>query len=128
MGVHDAFYKRRSHKFAGDSVGTPFVNGPDWANMTPVHDRIRINHYWTKSYEEWLSKRNRGRADEANTTRPVAAYWEFGRWFGNNNTLIDKYVNVVKMKMRQRTKCGEEKQVVHDRGTIGMLGAQRQRD
>lgn len=33
-----------------------------WRNRTPVYDRIRINHYAVRSYEEFLEKKGRGRA------------------------------------------------------------------
>lgn len=33
-----------------------------WRDRKPVHDRIRINHYAVKSYEEFMEKKGRGRA------------------------------------------------------------------
>jgi hypothetical protein len=44
--------------------------GNEITNASGIHDNIsydviRINHYYTKSHEEWLEKVNRGRADHA---------------------------------------------------------------
>lgn len=56
---HFAIYLKGFH--AIDEHGNPVVLSP--FNKRNTVDRIRINHYFTKSREEWLEKRNRGRAD-----------------------------------------------------------------
>lgn len=56
-GCHEA--ARMSGKVV-DSHGIPLTKGR--GDRTPQQDVIRINHYAIKSYEEFLSKRARGRA------------------------------------------------------------------
>ena len=36
---------------------------PEWYNPISEFHKMRINHYFTKSKEEWISRRSRGRAD-----------------------------------------------------------------
>ena len=57
IGCHEA--ARLSGK-AADSHGVPLAKG--FRDRKPQQDVIRINHYAIKSYEEFLSKRARGRA------------------------------------------------------------------
>lgn len=57
IGCHEA--ARLSGK-AADSHGVPLTKG--FRDRKPQQDVIRINHYAIKSYEEFLSKRTRGRA------------------------------------------------------------------
>lgn len=57
IGCHEA--ARLSGK-AADSHGVPLTKG--FRDRKPQQDVIRINHYAIKSYEEFLSKRARGRA------------------------------------------------------------------
>jgi hypothetical protein len=67
----------------------------------PIYHRIRINHYWTKSYEEWLIKRARGKA----STGEIREEWEWGpysRPWGNGDTLIDKYIPLIKERLKAR--------------------------
>ena len=56
-GCHEA---ARISGVAGDSHGMPLKRG--FRDRQPIQDVIRINHYAIKSYEEFLSKRARGRA------------------------------------------------------------------
>lgn len=56
-GCHEA---ARISGRATDSHGVPVTKGR--GDREPQHDVIRINHYAIKSYEEFLSKRARGRA------------------------------------------------------------------
>lgn len=65
IGCHEA--ARLSGK-AADSHGVPLTKG--FRDRKPQQDVIRINHYAIKSYEEFLSKRARGRA-RANSLRDM---------------------------------------------------------
>ncbi len=56
-GCHEA---ARISGIAVDSHGMPLKRG--FRDRQPIQDVIRINHYAIKSYEEFLSKRARGRA------------------------------------------------------------------
>ena len=57
VGCHEA---ARLSGRAADSHGLPIIK--NFRDRQPQQDVIRINHYALKSYEEFLSKRNRGRA------------------------------------------------------------------
>jgi hypothetical protein len=73
----------------------------DMRMIPPIHHRIRINHYWTKSYEEWLIKRARGKA----STGEIREEWEWGPYaqpWGNQDTLIDKYIPLIKERLKAR--------------------------
>lgn len=63
IGCHEA--ARINGKAAdshGDSVRIP------WRKRKPQHDVIKINHYAVRSYEEFMEKRNRGRASGPTTS------------------------------------------------------------
>ena len=57
IGCHEV---ARISGFTADSHGDPVKK--NFRNREPQQDVIRINHYAVKSYEEFLSKRARGRA------------------------------------------------------------------
>lgn len=57
IGCHEA---ARINGKAADGNGNQ-VRVP-WRNRKPVHDKIRINHYAVRSYEEFIEKKGRGRA------------------------------------------------------------------
>jgi hypothetical protein len=104
MEAHEAYYEPRLGRFSCDCNGTFFPGWVDWLDRRPVHSCLRINHYWTKSFEEWLGKWARGRAP-TNLTRNVNHYREFGKWFGYNDTMIDRYVPNVKRGLALRQPC-----------------------
>lgn len=70
-GCHEA---ARLSGRAADSHGTPLTKG--FRDRTPQQDVIRINHYAVKSYEEFLSKRARGRA-RINTLRDFSYFEKY---------------------------------------------------
>lgn len=70
-GCHEA--ARLSGKSA-DSHGKPLKKG--FRDREPQQDRIRINHYAVKSYEEFLAKRARGRA-RINTLRDYSYFDQY---------------------------------------------------
>ncbi len=57
---HYAVYRRRygAFTFSGERVEGAMSNTVDWSS-------VRLNHYFTKSYSEFLEKRSRGMADNA---------------------------------------------------------------
>lgn len=71
IGCHEA---ARISGFAADSHGTPLSKG--FRDRKPQQDIIRINHYAVKSYEEFLSKRARGRA-RINSMRDLSYFEQY---------------------------------------------------
>ncbi len=61
------------------------VDGTD--NFVAKTHRIRVNHYFTKSREEWLAKRQKGKADVAGL-RPVEEF----EWRDRNDVYDDTIV------------------------------------
>ena len=57
IGCHEA---ARINGKAADSDGNRVK--VSWRDREPVHDRIKINHYAVRSYEEFIEKKGRGRA------------------------------------------------------------------
>jgi hypothetical protein len=100
MGVHEAVYHGPG-MFARDCRGSLLTEWLPWHHRTAMHDCIRVNHYWTKSFEEWCIKRQRGRA-AGTVQREMNEYSYFGNWFGNNNTLMDRYIGDVKKRLAKR--------------------------
>jgi hypothetical protein len=105
MGVHEAFFGNRA-SFARDCRRTALRKWLPWDLRKAWHDCIHVNHYWTKSYEEWVKKRIRGRAMDT-AKRNNGMYELFGKRFGNTDTSMKKYVAVVKKRLarRRREKC-----------------------
>lgn len=58
LNPHFAIYKKKfaAYTVSGEKVEGPFTENVDWSGL-------RLNHYCTKSYEEFCAKRNKGRAD-----------------------------------------------------------------
>jgi hypothetical protein len=67
-----------------------------------VFDKIRINHYFTKSYEEFLLKRQRGMADHNMEVRPINDFYDHDRNEVKNDIIMDKYIPVIYKKLQQR--------------------------
>ena len=70
-GCHEA---ARLSGLAADSHGIPLKEG--FRDRVPQQDVIRINHYAVKSYEEFLSKRSRGRA-RVNSLRDMSYFEQY---------------------------------------------------
>jgi hypothetical protein len=105
MGVHEAVFRNRA-SFARDCRRTALMKWRPWDLRTALHNCIHVNHYWTKSYDEWTMKRQRGRAMDR-AKRNNAMYRLFGKRFGNTDKSMKKYVRVVKKRLagRKREKC-----------------------
>jgi hypothetical protein len=104
MQCHEAIYDRRHGAYSQDCNGTEFWRWVNWEDRTPIHHCMRVNHYWTKSFDEWLAKRARGRAPSTEV-RAVDDYQAFGRWFGNNNTAINPFIPNVHRGLARRKPC-----------------------
>lgn len=57
IGCHEA---ARINGKAADSNGNRVKIS--WRDRSPIHDKIKINHYAVRSYEEFIEKKGRGRA------------------------------------------------------------------
>jgi hypothetical protein len=99
--IHDAFY--RFGKYAVTTL-------KEKANVC-VYERIvtadkigkiRINHYFTKSYEEYLLKRQRGRATKKQEIRPVDAFYGHDRNEEKNDTIMERYIPLIYQNIQKR--------------------------
>jgi glycosyltransferase involved in cell wall biosynthesis len=67
----------------------------------PLHDKLRINHYFLKSYEEYLGKVKKGRSAVAKYLS-VDEFSSFDHNEIKNDTIMDKYIPLVKENIRRR--------------------------
>jgi hypothetical protein len=74
-----------------------------WENRRRLHDRMRINHYFAKSYQEFLQKIKRGRADRTDV-RTSDEWQPFATPFGNRDGLMNRHILVVKNSLILRLK------------------------
>jgi hypothetical protein len=96
---------RKTYSFIGAHEAVCFSGEIVDANKEPVRkpfferepllDKIRINHYAVKSYEEFLEKRSRGRARK-HKKRGLDFFDKYDKNDIANDTTMDKYV--VKLK------------------------------
>lgn len=63
------------HSFSGTKVAGAYLSEPEY-------DIIQLNHYWTKSLEEWTAKVNRPRGDGS-------AVLKYETFFSFNNVCIE---------------------------------------
>jgi hypothetical protein len=68
-----------------------------------VFDKIRINHYFTKSYAEFLLKRERRRAD-TDEKRSMQDFYAHDRNEEKNDAIMDKYIPVIYKNIYERYK------------------------
>jgi hypothetical protein len=96
IGAHEAVC------LSGKTVDTnkDSVDECFWWERTPLLDIIRINHYAVKSEEEFLEKRNRGRA-HSRKQRTMDYFTRFDRNEIENDRTMDKYVANIKNKLNQ---------------------------
>jgi hypothetical protein len=67
----------------------------------PLHDSLRINHYFLKSYEEFLTKIDKGRSAVADKLL-LEEFYQRDRNEIKNDPIMDKYIPIVKEKILQR--------------------------
>jgi hypothetical protein len=65
---------------------------------------MRINHYWTKSYEEFMGKIARGRA-AVSALRNINEWLPLSRPFGRNDTVMEPYAAYIKKNLMVRFTC-----------------------
>jgi hypothetical protein len=68
-------------------------------NRTPLHHKIRINHYATKSFEEFVSRIELGRASSPGKMRPQ----DFSDRDHNeikSDAIMDKYIPIIKNRLK----------------------------
>ena len=87
--VHTAIYFEGKYSVNANKE----ENNKFFLDRNAVFDKIRINHYFTKSYEEYLLKRNRGRADLVEL-RNIEDFFYFDK---NDiyDPVMDKYIAVL---------------------------------
>ena len=78
-----------------NSQGKP-MHGP---YTKPSHNKIRVNHYYTKSYEEHIARINKGKAD-GNTSSKVLEY-QPDLYSVDIDEPILKYLTKLKEKMKE---------------------------
>jgi hypothetical protein len=66
-----------------------------------VFNKLRINHYFIKSYEEFLQKRQRGKADHIDEKRPMRDFYDYDRNQEKNNPIMDMYIPVIYKKLKK---------------------------
>jgi hypothetical protein len=70
-------------------------------SLPPLHDVIRIHHYWTKSYEEWTMKRARGMVSSGRM-RSDDEWLTFQRPWGNIDSVMENYTEIVNKRLGLR--------------------------
>ena len=68
-------------------------------NFVDKVERIRINHYFTKSQEDWLLKRNKGLVAMADTYRPMEEFF----WRDKNDVYDDAIVRYRDSLLQNKT-------------------------
>jgi hypothetical protein len=70
----------------------------DYTLREPLHDKIRINHYFSKSYEEFLQKRNKGIVSNFDF-RTEEDFHRHDKNDIKNDTIMDKYAEEIKKRL-----------------------------
>lgn len=73
-----------------------------WQNRVPLIDKVRINHYFTKSYAEFLEKRERGIACLTSGLRLLDDFEKRDFNDVKNDPIMDQYIALVKRRMLER--------------------------
>ncbi len=83
------------HLFGAKKVNT---KGEDICGpfSKPDFDKIIINHYWTKSYEEYLERSKKGKADGC---IPIPLEYDEKYLSVDENNSTDRYLNLLKEKV-----------------------------
>lgn len=97
MVVHHALYRGG---FANDENGR---FRPGGMGEFPEIEKIRMNHYFGKSFEEFMQKRNRGQADRNfKDLRPITAFEYHNRNEIINDGTAEKYIRPIKEALKQK--------------------------
>ncbi len=96
MVVHHALYRGG---FAKDEVGR-IIAGPRGECSVK---KIRMNHYFGKSFEEFVQKRNRGKADNVfDDLRPFEDFEHHNRNEIKDDKTAEKYILPIKEALRKK--------------------------
>jgi hypothetical protein len=96
MNVHTPFYFRFAKAVNPDKK----VRKCHYKDVKSLYDKIRINHYFTKSYDECQLKYKRGRSDMKGKHDPLI--FEYGDINDEYDELMDRYIPLVSENIRKR--------------------------
>jgi hypothetical protein len=97
VDVHNAFYivKKYCVNTKGEKIEGAF-------NYNILFGKMRINHYFTKSYEEFLQKRQRGMATHHDELRPIKYFYDHDRNEERNDKIMDKYIPIIYENIKEK--------------------------
>ena len=97
IGIHNCVYSK------GYCVNENYekIEGEHYGDRITAH-KIRINHYFTKSKEEFLKKRERGRATMQDVKRVDEHFEIHDRNEIKNDTIMDKYIKIIKTELMNK--------------------------
>jgi hypothetical protein len=108
MGSHEVTgWENPQNGFSSDCNGTYILHWIPWELRHPRHNCLRINHYWSKSFEEFVLKIERGQVANV-SKRKRSEFNQFGRVFGNTDTTLKGYAKDVKRELSKRKQCKDE--------------------
>jgi len=96
MDIHEPFYFGFAVVVNSDKNSQKYY----YMDIEQVYDKIRINHYYTKSYDECLLKINRGKADQKGGY-PLTAF-EQRDTNDEYSDIMDKYIPQVLANIEKR--------------------------
>jgi hypothetical protein len=96
MDVHAPFYFRFAKTVNPDKK----IRKGHYENVKSVYDKIRINHYFTKSYDECQLKYKRGRSDMKGKHDPQI--FEYGDINDEYDEIMDRYIPLVLENIKKR--------------------------
>jgi len=70
-----------------------------------VFDKIVVNHYFTKSYEEYVLRRSLGKATDNNVKYGMEAFYKYDKNDIKNDPIMDKYIPLVYENLKLRSNC-----------------------
>ena len=73
-------------------------------NYSFTFDKIRINHYFGKSFEEYLEKRQKGYAARLDNIRPVQDFYIHDKNEVKGDKIMDKYIPEIYKRIEKRRK------------------------
>jgi hypothetical protein len=97
-GVHDAYYMYGALPVDPNKNRTPHHGGEICI------DKMRVNHYFGKSWEEFLHKKNRGKSLASKTDRPYdeAQFISHDKNEVKNDPVMDKYIPLIYENLKHR--------------------------
>ena len=98
---HYCLYKKKQtavdENFEHIGEYNSYYTGSNFMTQKVSVKKIRINHYHTKSLEDYINKTNRGNADSKAKRRFIEEYLNFKN--GQEDLIIQKYLPELKQKM-----------------------------